>query len=75
LVATSLQTLAARGTAIVATGHEVVELLDVADELLWMTAGTTHTLGPPAAARQNFPFMREYLGPAIVQDQGWRGRS
>jgi lipopolysaccharide export system ATP-binding protein len=74
-VAAALRRMAQSGAAIVATGHEVVELLDVADEVLWMTAGTTHALGPPADARQNFPFMREYLGLAILREEGWRGRS
>jgi len=74
LVAGSLRGMAARGTAIVATGHEVVELLDVSDEVLWMTAGTTHPLGGPADARANFAFMQEYLGATILRE-AWRVQS
>lgn len=75
LVAGSLRAMTVRGTAIVATGHEVTELLDVADEVLWMTAGTTHPLGAPTAARANFPFMRDYLGLAMLRRESGQGRS
>ena len=62
-VAAALRALAARGCGILATGHEVVALLDAADDVVWMTAGTTHPLGVPGEARQNHAFIREYLGP------------
>lgn len=62
VVAHALRTLAARGVAVVVTGHEVGQLFGVADDVLWMTAGTTHHLGPPAVAWQHRQFEREYLG-------------
>lgn len=54
--------LAASGTAVVITGHEVPTLLDAADHVSWCTSGTTYELGPPAVAVQHFAFRREYLG-------------
>lgn len=63
LVAAVLRALAARGCAVVISGHEVPQLFDLADEVVWQTAGTTHALGPPDAARRYDQFRREYLGP------------
>lgn len=54
--------LSASGCAVALTGHEVASLFETADEVLWMTAGTTHTLGPPAEAAEHRQFAREYLG-------------
>jgi ABC-type multidrug transport system ATPase subunit len=62
-VAAALRALAARGCGILATGHEVEILLDAADAVVWMTAGTTHPLGLPAEARKNHAFIQDYLGP------------
>lgn len=64
VVAGVLRAMAARGCAIVVTGHEVREILAIADQVVWMTAGTTHALGTPADARRHAQFRREYLGPA-----------
>ena len=63
VVARVIRELAASGCAVVVTGHEVEELLALADEVVWMTAGTTHGLGTPAEARVHDQFRREYLGP------------
>src|SRR5207249_1045546 len=52
LVSQSLRDLAGRGTAVVVSGHEVPRLLELADELVWQTAGTTHFLGTPQEARK-----------------------
>jgi lipopolysaccharide export system ATP-binding protein len=57
--------LAGFGTAILLTGHEVRHLLDLADEVVWHTAGTTHVLGAPEEARQHDQFRREYLFGAM----------
>lgn len=65
LIARGLRTLAAAGCAIVATGHEVPILVETADEVVWMAGGTTHMLGPSAAAVQHGSFMRDYLGPSF----------
>lgn len=61
-VARALRALAAGGCAIVATGHEVEDLLRCADLVVWMTAGTTHWLGSSGEARRHPQFRREYLG-------------
>jgi ABC-type multidrug transport system ATPase subunit len=55
--------LAREGCALVISGHEVPQLLDIADDVVWMTAGTTHGLGAPKAALSNDQFRSEYLGP------------
>lgn len=62
LVADVLRTMAREGAAILVTGHEVDVLLDLADDIVWMTAGTTHALGSPDDARDHDQFKREYLG-------------
>lgn len=62
----ALRRLAEQGCAIVVTGHEVRKLLDVADEVLWHTAGTTHFLGTPGQARRHDQFRREYLAGRLL---------
>lgn len=62
LVAARLRRLADRGCAVVATGHEVPTLLGLADDVVWVTAGTTHTLGTSDDAAQHWQFRRGYLG-------------
>jgi ABC-type branched-subunit amino acid transport system ATPase component len=56
------RTLAHDGCAVAITGHEVQALFETADDVLWMTGGTTHPLGTPAEARKHDQFVREYLG-------------
>jgi ABC-type multidrug transport system ATPase subunit len=63
-VAHDLREHAAAGVAVIVTGHEVEDLFALADEVIWMVAGTTHVLGPPDDARAHHQFRREYLGPA-----------
>lgn len=65
MVASALRGLASTGAAVLVTGHEVEDLLAVADEVVWMTAGTTHGLGSPVEARAHAQFRREYLGSAL----------
>jgi ABC-type multidrug transport system ATPase subunit len=62
LVGATLRRLAAAGTAIVITGHDVSALFGVADEVIWCVAGTTHGLGRPEDARSHPEFERDYLG-------------
>lgn len=62
LIMEMLATLRDRGCAVVVTGHEARELMELADRVVWMVAGTTHDLGPPVRARQHHQFRREYLG-------------
>ena len=62
VVAAAFREMAASGCAIILTGHEVTQLMDVADEVVWMVAGTTHGMGTPAEALRHDQFRREYLG-------------
>lgn len=62
VIAAALLELAREGCAVVISGHEVPQLLEIADDVVWMTAGTTHGLGAPEAAVTNDQFRREYLG-------------
>ena len=63
VIAAVLRELAQQGCAIIVSDHEVPRLMSIADDVVWMTSGTTHGLGAPAAAIQNEQFVREYLGP------------
>lgn len=65
LVAQLFREFAQNGCALVITGHEVPQLLGIADDVVWMTAGTTHGLGAPNAAAGHDQFRREYLGSVI----------
>ena len=67
LVSRGLLALRDTGCAVVVTGHEVNELFALADEVVWVVAGTTHDLGSPEQAALHHQFRREYLGA------GWRG--
>lgn len=69
-IAAALQALAAAGCAVVVTGHEVPELLAVADQVVWMVAGTTHGLGTPDEALRHEQFRREYIGPGPARVGG-----
>ena len=62
-VASGIRRLAEGGSAVLVTGHEVGPLLALADQVIWMAAGTTHGLGTPQQAREHFQFGKEYLGP------------
>jgi len=62
LVGETLRALAARGCAVLVTGHEIGFLLTYCDHVTWCSAGTTRELGPPAQAKQVDAFRAEYLG-------------
>jgi DNA mismatch repair protein MutS len=69
-IALVLRTMAQQGCAIVVTGHEVKQVMAVADQIVWMTAGTTHSLGGPDDALRHDQFAREYLGetsPTVIE--------
>ena len=51
-----------RGAAVVITGHEIGPLFELADDVVWMSAGTTHALGSVRDAQRHDQFKREYLG-------------
>ena len=61
-IADGLRLLARDGAAVIVTGHEVPELLQMATDITWVTAGTSHGLGTAAAALGHEQFRREYLG-------------
>lgn len=63
LIREGLEALRDRGCAIVISGHDVEDVFEVADEIVWVVAGTSHVLGPPGRAASHHQFRREYLGP------------
>lgn len=63
LITGALRTLATNGCGVLVTGHELRPLLELADDVVWLTEGRTHRLGAAAVATRNHRFMREYLGP------------
>lgn len=73
LIARAFHGLAGRGTAVVFTGHEVEDVFAAADDVVWVTSGTTHSLGSPAEARTNHAFRRDYLGDADIRRPGAAG--
>lgn len=64
-VARAIRTLADSGAAVLVTGHEVTALLELSDDVIWMTGGTTHALGTPHDALAHDRFRREYLGVGL----------
>lgn len=70
LMTACLRELAAAGTAIVLTGHELGAVLEAVEEITWVTAGTTRYLGPTRAALADAAFRREYLGPGAAPEAG-----
>lgn len=65
-IGTALVQMAESGCAVLVTGHEVPQLMAIATNVVWMTAGTTHWLGPSVEAARHEQFRREYLGPGRV---------
>lgn len=63
LIRDGLTALRDDGCAVVISGHDVEDLFSVADEIVWVVAGTTHVLGSPERATSHDQFRREYLGP------------
>lgn len=57
----ALRELADSGCAVLISGHETTDLLEVAGAVTWVTSGTTYELGPGSAAMRNERFRREYL--------------
>lgn len=74
-VAAALTGRAATGTAVLVTGHEVEDLFDLAHDVIWMTAGTTHGLGSPRDASRHAQFRLEYLGGRCPPSEGPEGAS
>jgi ABC-type multidrug transport system ATPase subunit len=66
LVLGSLRDIARSGVAVVVSGHDVASLLAFADQVTWVTDGTTYELGPPAAAVRDARFRAGYLGPRVA---------
>ena len=65
-----LRELAASGTAVVVTGHEVPTLLAAAAHVTWCVSGTTYELGAPEIATRNERFRQEYLGAGFAGARG-----
>lgn len=61
-ISNAFRMLRAAGCAIMVSGHEVPSMLDLADEVVWVTSGTTHALGSSTNAQRHHQFCREYLG-------------
>jgi len=62
LIGRGLELLRAQGTAIVISGHDVEDLFALADQVIWVVAGTSHWLGSPGDAKDHPQFRLEYLG-------------
>ncbi len=62
LLARVLRRMADDGCAVVVSGQEARVLFEVADDVIWNTAGTTHHLGTPEEAMGHEQFHREYFG-------------
>jgi lipopolysaccharide export system ATP-binding protein len=62
VVHAELRAAANAGCAVVVTGHEVAQLLALADAVTWVRDGSTQLLGSPAAAAADWRFRRDYLG-------------
>jgi ABC-type multidrug transport system ATPase subunit len=67
LIREGLKTLRERGCAVVISGHDVEDIFAVADEIVWVVAGTSHLLGSPEKAATHHQFRQEYLGPRRIQ--------
>ena len=67
LIGAALRRLAARGCAVIVTGHEVEDLLPTVDAVTWCTDGTTYELGTPARALEHEQFVKRYVGSARAE--------
>jgi ABC-type multidrug transport system ATPase subunit len=63
LLGKAFRHLASTGCAVVVTGHEVNSLRPYLDSVVWVTSGTTYSLGTPVEAWKRAAFQKEYLGP------------
>jgi lipopolysaccharide export system ATP-binding protein len=62
LLGKTFRHLATKGCAVVVTGHEVNALKPYLDSVVWVTSGTTYSLGAAEAAWKHEAFRKEYLG-------------
>ncbi|UCG86797.1 MAG: ATP-binding cassette domain-containing protein [Gemmatimonadota bacterium] len=70
LITRAFRELAGEGCAVLVTGHEVRTLLELADDVIWQTGGTTHHIGTPDQAQLHHEFRRDYLGPGFAANRG-----
>jgi ABC-type multidrug transport system ATPase subunit len=63
MVSAGIRGLADEGCAVLVTGHDVDDLMELSDDVVWVVGGTTHWLGSPESAKDHFQFKQEYLGP------------
>lgn len=57
----ALRRAAADGSAVVVSGHEMADLLEASDAVVWVTSGTTYRFYTPGEALTSERFRREYL--------------
>ena len=62
LLGNAFRHLAANGCAVIVTGHEVNALKPYLDSVVWVTSGTTYSLGSTESAWKHEGFRKEYLG-------------
>lgn len=62
LFVTAFRQMASDGCALLIAGHEVEVLFPLADQVIWMTGGTTHHLGTREEALKHHQFVQEYVG-------------
>lgn len=67
-VAAALRKIAEAGCGVAVSGHDVHDLLALADQVVWMVGGTTHDLGSPETAVRHHLFQRDYLGPGFAPE-------
>ena len=65
-ICAALRALARDGAGVLVTGHSVEDLLQLADDVIWMVGGTTHHVGTPAQARAHFQLRKDYLGGRVA---------
>ncbi len=70
IVIQAFRRLAASGVGILLSGHEVEHLFPASDEIVWVTARTTHHIGTTEEALKHQQFVREYLGPGRAEGLG-----
>lgn len=73
IVGACLRDLTMKGASVIVTGHEVPVLLSLADDIVWMSGGSTHGIGSQEDALRHDQFRREYLGISPGASASWQG--
>lgn len=64
VIGAAFRRLASAGCAVVVTGHDIEDLFDLADSIVWCTDGTTYEMGAPNAAVADWRFASTFVGDA-----------